>query len=416
MEQAIELKGVSKQYRIATSQGGLSTRKKLGEGINSTLAHPLRAIQNLRRGQERFWALKDITLNVAKGESVGIIGRNGAGKSTLLKLLSQITYPTEGEILLRGKVGSLLEVGTGFHPDLTGRENIYLNGAILGMRKRDIDRRFDDIVSFAEVERFLDTPIKRYSSGMYLRLAFSVAAYLEPDVLIADEVLAVGDQQFQQKCLGRMKQVYEEGRTVIFVSHNMHAIRQLCGSGVYLKSGKMAAHGPVDEVITAYVGSLETADNIYPVNAPGLVIDSFEVEQNGASNGFINGARPFEITVRFKLLDRLDHFRMGVFINNSLGDELFRTFLSDWDRSMEDLAPGSYVAQLVFPEKLLSPGSYGITVGANKQGNVDLLVGHRLERSINISAPLDLNTGGPADPLQSRLILDKRWTVERSSR
>jgi lipopolysaccharide transport system ATP-binding protein len=414
MEPAIEIRGVSKQYRIATSQGGLHIRKKLGEGISTTLAHPMKAIQNLRQGQECFWALKDITLNVAKGESVGIIGRNGAGKSTLLKLLSQITYPTEGEIVLRGKVGSLLEVGTGFHPDLTGRENVYLNGAILGMRKKDIDRRFDDIVNFAEVERFLDTPIKRYSSGMYLRLAFSVAAYLEPDVLIADEVLAVGDQQFQQKCLGRMKHVYEEGRTVIFVSHNMHAIRQLCGTGVYLKGGKMIVHGPVEEAIDEYVGSLEAADNIYPVHASGIIVDSFEVEQSGSSSGFINGAAPFEITVRFKLLEHLDHFRMGVFINNALGDELFRTYISDWDRTMEDLAPGNYVARLVFPEKLLSPGSYGITMGANKQGSVDLLVGHRLERSISISAPTDFNTGSPADPLQSRLILNRKWTVERT--
>ena len=416
MEPAIEIKGVSKQYRIAPSQGGLHVRKKLGEGISTTLAHPVRAVQNLRQGQERFWALQDISLNVARGESVGIIGRNGAGKSTLLKLLSQITYPTEGEILLRGKVGSLLEVGTGFHPDLTGRENIYLNGAILGMKKKDIERRFDDIVSFAEVERFLDTPIKRYSSGMYLRLAFSVAAYLEPDVLIADEVLAVGDQQFQQKCLGRMKHVYEEGRTVIFVSHNMHAIRQLCGTGVYLKGGKMVIHGPVDEAINEYVGSLEMADDIYPVHAPGLIIDSFDIEQRGSGSGLINGAAPFEITVRFKLLEQLSHLRMGVFINNSLGDELFRTYFSDWDRSMEELAPGSYVARLVFPEKLLSPGSYGITIGANKQGNVDLLVGHRLERSIIVSSPTDFNSGSPADPLQSRLILNRKWTVERTSR
>jgi lipopolysaccharide transport system ATP-binding protein len=192
---------------------------------------------------------------MSKGESVGIIGRNGAGKSTLLKILSQITYPTEGEVVLRGKVGSLMEVGTGFHPDLTGRENIYFNGAILGMPKKQIEARFDDIVRFAEVEKFLDTPIKRFSSGMYLRLAFAVAAHLEPDILIADEVLAVGDQQFQTKCLGKMREASQEGRTVIFVSHNMHAVRTLCQNAILLKGGKMAMSGPSDEVIGEYARS-----------------------------------------------------------------------------------------------------------------------------------------------------------------
>jgi lipopolysaccharide transport system ATP-binding protein len=414
MEPSIEIKGVSKRYRIDTTPGSLAG-KRLTEGITNAFSHPLKSVSGLRHNREVFWALKDISFNVAKGESVGIIGRNGAGKSTLLKLLSQITYPTEGEIVLRGKVGSLLEVGTGFHPDLTGRENVYLNGAILGMAKKDIDRRFDDIVRFAEIEKFLDTPIKRYSSGMYLRLAFSVAAYLEPDILIADEVLAVGDQQFQQKCIGRMKDVYEEGRTVIFVSHNMHAIRQLCATGVYLKNGKMISHGPVEDVINDYLSSLEVADGIYPVQVKGLTIESFDIEQNGVAAAYINGSMPFEINLQFKINQDMDVFRMGVFINNSLGDELFRTYLSDWDKEMERLSPGQYSARLVFPEKLLSAGSYNITIGASKHGTVDLLKGHRLEKTISVSAPKDFNSGSPADPLQSRLILNKRWTVERSN-
>jgi lipopolysaccharide transport system ATP-binding protein len=222
-EPMIEIRNVSKQYVIHSSRGYYHA-PRLGENLTRAIRHPARTIKGVRQPKEVFWALQDVSYNVEAGESVGVIGRNGAGKSTLLKILSQITYPSYGEVVLRGSVGSLLEVGTGFHPDLTGRENVFLNGAILGMPKRQIDARFDDIVKFAEVEKFLDTPIKRYSSGMYLRLAFAVAAHLEPEVLIADEVLAVGDQQFQTKCLGKMKEVSHEGRTVIFVSHNMAAI------------------------------------------------------------------------------------------------------------------------------------------------------------------------------------------------
>lgn len=211
---------------------------------------------------EEFWALKDVNLEVKEGEVLGIIGRNGAGKTTLLKILSRITEPTSGRITLRGRVGSLLEVGTGFHPELTGRENIYLNGAILGMRRAEVRRRFDEIVTFAEVDKFLDTPVKRYSSGMYVRLAFAIAAHLEPEILIVDEVLAVGDVEFQKKCLGKMQDVAGHGRTVLFVSHNMAAVRALCTQGLLLVQGAIASEGAIETVVKHYMHASNTAYSI----------------------------------------------------------------------------------------------------------------------------------------------------------
>jgi len=413
MEPMIEIRDVSKQYLISAMKGYHVGSVRFGEQLSDVLKHPVASLRGIRDAKESFWALRNIKYNVQKGESVGIIGRNGAGKSTLLKLLSQITYPTEGEIVLRGTVGSLLEVGTGFHPELTGRENVYLNGAILGMGKKEIDSKFDDIVKFAEVEKFLDTPIKRFSSGMYLRLAFAVAAHLEPDILIADEVLAVGDQQFQTKCLGKMREVSREGRTVIFVSHNMHAVRTLCQSAILLKTGKVAATGAVDDVISEYARSLEAQEGLFPVNARGITVEAMEIKQGGADTMLVDGTFPFDITVRFKLSERVEQLRMGVFINNALGDELIRTLISDWDPGYETLGPGSYTASVRFPGKLLVPGNYTITMGAQKQGGFDMLAGHRIERGINVSAPSDFNSGGVIDPLQAQIILDRRWDLKR---
>lgn len=246
---AIQAKNVSKSYRIVHEEKATT----LGESL----------VQKVRRGKtksvaETFWALNDINLEIKKGEVVGIIGRNGAGKSTLLKLLSRITAPTTGEITIRGRVGSLLEVGTGFHPELTGRENVYLNGAILGMSRKEIDDRFDAIVDFSGVEQFLDTPVKRYSSGMYIRLAFAVAAHLEPEIMIVDEVLAVGDAEFQKKCLQKMQDVATSGRTVLFVSHNMASIATLCKRVILLDKGTIRAYGPTEEIIDQYSTMVES--------------------------------------------------------------------------------------------------------------------------------------------------------------
>lgn len=262
MKPIIEIRNVGKKYMIGVHRGHLSLREEL----TSKAAHVLRAFSRRNsdngRGNEEFWALKDITFTVNEGETVGIIGRNGAGKSTLLKILSKITPPTTGRIVLRGRVASLLEVGTGFHPELTGRENIYLNGTILGMTRAEINRKFDEIVAFSEIEKFLDTPVKRYSSGMYVRLAFAVAAHLEPEILLVDEVLAVGDAEFQKKCLGKMGDVAQEGRTVLFVSHNMGAISQLCKSGVLLVGGEIAALGKADNVVDAYLQTIAVSRSI----------------------------------------------------------------------------------------------------------------------------------------------------------
>lgn len=257
MPSAISIEGLSKKYVIGHQAPDSHTtlRESLANGakrLGAKLRHPF-AISENDPAHEEFWALKDVSFDIRQGERVGIIGRNGAGKSTLLKILSRITVPTAGQLKIRGSVASLLEVGTGFHPELTGRENIFLNGAILGMSKAEIKFKFDEIVAFAEVERFLDTPVKRYSSGMYVRLAFAVAAHLEPDILIVDEVLAVGDARFQKKCLGKMEEAGKGGRTILLVSHNMGVISQLCSTCVWLDKGKIRDLGQTGSVVNAYM-------------------------------------------------------------------------------------------------------------------------------------------------------------------
>ena len=255
---AIRAEGLSKKYHIGGKQ---TPYKTLRESLVDTLTGPFKTLGSALRGQpsqsqdDIIWALKDLSFEVKHGEVIGVIGRNGAGKSTLLKILTRITEPTEGLAEIHGRVGSLLEVGTGFHHELTGRENIYLNGAILGMKKAEIERKFDEIVEFSEIERFLDTPVKHYSSGMYVRLAFAVAAHLEPELLLVDEVLAVGDVQFQNKCLGKMNSIAREGRTVLFVSHNMGAMLSLCNRGVLLERGQLVAYSTIEEAVNLYLNS-----------------------------------------------------------------------------------------------------------------------------------------------------------------
>lgn len=253
---AIRVENLSKQYRIGKARGKFRY-KSLRDSISEAAVAPFRRAGKLLRGEaygasgldETFWALKDVSFEVKQGEAVGVIGRNGAGKSTLLKVLSEITEPSAGRVELHGRVASLLEVGTGFHPELTGRDNIYLNGAIMGMKRGEINRKFDEIVAFAEVEKFIDTPVKHYSSGMYVRLAFAVAAHVEPEILLVDEVLAVGDAAFQKKCLGKMGEVAQQGRTVLFVSHNMGSVRQICQKGIVLRNGQVYYNGRIADAI-----------------------------------------------------------------------------------------------------------------------------------------------------------------------
>lgn len=287
---ALSVRGLSKEYRIA----------HLSQRHDKVTEAAVAAMRNFFRPQEyeTFRALDDVSFDVKQGDVVGVVGRNGAGKSTLLKILSRITEPTTGEIRLYGKVGSLLEVGTGFHPDLTGRENIYLNGSILGMRKRDIDRQFDAIVDFAEVERFLDTPVKRYSSGMHVRLAFAVAAHLNPEILIVDEVLAVGDTQFQNKCLGKMRDVStQDGKTVLFVSHNMAVVKSLCNKGLLLTNGRLAFQGSAEEVLDEYAKRAPVLSQIDYKSSIGLRLVELTVNGVETNVSAVDFLEPVEIEV-----------------------------------------------------------------------------------------------------------------------
>jgi lipopolysaccharide transport system ATP-binding protein len=299
----ISAEGLGKSYRLRHDPRGgyVALRDVVAEKFRSLARRMTGRRIASEADEEEFWALREVSFDVRRGEVVGIIGRNGAGKSTLLKILSRITEPTEGRVRVRGRVASLLEVGTGFHPELTGRENIFLNGAILGMARADIRRKFEEIVSFAEVEQFLDTPVKRYSSGMYVRLAFAVAAHLEPEILVVDEVLAVGDAEFQKKCLGKMRDVSRGGRTVLFVSHNMATVQTLCGTGALLDRGRLRRVGPVDLVISEYLAGLRRAGG----GSGGALIDlgpALSLAWLGAVPEMIESGEP--ASLRFRLIPR----------------------------------------------------------------------------------------------------------------
>lgn len=291
---AIRVEHLSKQYRLG---GRLAGYRTFREAMLKALAAPVRWMRGERKTIETFWALDDVSFEIKQGEVLGIIGRNGAGKSTLLKILSRITKPTKGRVDLYGRVASLLEVGTGFHPELSGRDNIYLNAAILGMNRAEINRKFDEIVDFAEVEKFLDTPVKYYSSGMYVRLAFSVAAHLEPEILIVDEVLAVGDAEFQKKCLGKMDDVAHEGRTVLFVSHNMAAIRKLCTNGILLEHGSIVKSGNIDVVVEAYSGDNTATQEFEPFRIAALGVEIQRITLNENAGGMILPFKPLSINI-----------------------------------------------------------------------------------------------------------------------
>ncbi len=374
---AIIVENLSKRYVIE--------HESQHDTLRDTLQHTARKLWRRWRwgtgfAREEFWALRDVSFQVEPGEVVGIIGRNGAGKSTLLKILSRITEATTGRVRLRGRVASLLEVGTGFHPELTGRENIFLNGAILGMSRAEIRRKFDEIVAFSEVERFLDTPVKRYSSGMYVRLAFAVAAHLEPEILIVDEVLAVGDVAFQKKCLGKMRRVAsDDGRTVLFVSHNLAAVQQLCGSAVLLSQGRLAARGSVASVLRHYHSGAETGP--VSIQAPTELLDRAYVtaaaletaEGRPVANVPIGAA--WRLRVSFTLARRMDAFVAALGIVAVDGTPV----QTAWGRA-EALAPGNYEATFTQNSVRLAAGAYDLLAGLNEANQTiqQILVG-RLE-------------------------------------
>lgn len=360
----IEVKNLSKEYLIGADR----TYKTLSGSITNTVRHPVQSLRNIGNmgPKESFYALKDINLEVQRGEVLGIIGRNGAGKSTLLKILSRITHPTEGEIVIRGRVGSLLEIGTGFHPELTGRENIYFNGAILGMKKREIDDKFDEIVKFSGVEQFLDTPTKRYSSGMNVRLAFSVAAHLDPEILLVDEVLAVGDAEFQKKCLGKMKEVSKEGRTVLFVSHNMGAITNLCKRGLLIDSGKVLDVGEINAIVNKYIYSNTNSNNhwstIEDPSKPLQVLEIYIVDVNGNRTNIFDISDTIKIIIKHRCLKELIGAVVAVFIYNN-GNELIHTFDSDvFSDRLIKRQPGVYVDEIELPKKFFKAGIVSISI------------------------------------------------------
>jgi lipopolysaccharide transport system ATP-binding protein len=339
---------------------------------------------NLQPTQEEFWALKDVSFEVKQGDRVGIIGRNGAGKTTLLKLLSRITEPTAGRIRIKGRVASLLEVGTGFHPELTGRENIFLNGAILGMSKAEIKKKFDEIVDFAEIEKFLDTPVKRYSSGMYVRLAFAVAAHLEPEILLVDEVLAVGDAAFQKKCLGKMGEVAKEGRTVLFVSHNMGAISGLCEKGIYLKEGVASHIGDIYTCVNNYMAAWSNfsqkrinfteKNRTFPqfLRKAALLQGIEMVNEDMATAWQI----PFKSNPAFKIyvkvVRKLPTLELGIALYNNNLVEIASSLSSD-SISVENIDPGEYEILAKFHDLLLLPGTYALGLGL-KSGLSDMIM------------------------------------------
>ena len=379
----IEVCGLSKRYRLGEfSAGSLREemerawkrlRRKNGHIKGSSFAN------DKDESVKDFWALKDISFSVQPGEVVGIIGRNGAGKSTLLKILSRITEPTKGEVIMRGRVASLLEVGTGFHPELSGRENIYLNGAILGMKKNEIDRKFDEIVAFAEVEQFIDTPVKRYSSGMYVRLAFAVAAHLEPEILIIDEVLAVGDMQFQKKCLAKMKDVSLHGRTVIFVSHNIEALLRLCETGVLLCKGELNFVGGISDAVSRYMKQPRTSGVIQNVSSVkrwdgfrlGAKLESFCLtDSEGKPCSGIDFGSP--ITIRMCVCIQLatEGLRLELGVCHVNGVEV-ASLISNPIAGAQKLSPGRYQIEFSYSSLRLLPNSFYFRIGLWSESGIE---------------------------------------------
>jgi len=411
---AIKCEQLSKRYAI----GQRERYRALRDVITEKVSNPFRR----KSSAPWIWALKEVSFDVPEGKPVGIIGRNGAGKSTLLKILSRITKPTHGQVRICGRVGSLLEVGTGFHPELTGRENIFLNGAIIGMRKSEIVRKFDEIVAFAEVEKFLDTPVKRYSSGMYVRLAFAVAAHLETEILVIDEVLAVGDVAFQRKCLGKMGDLSQSGRTVLFVSHNMQAIRSLCRHAMWLEQGQLKAFGPSENVIEKYLdvagrnknlGNLDARLQAMPAD-PSFRMNYVSLEQDGVTASTALSGKPLDLVLGYSIFKDTPGFHICVSIFDTEGSLLIETIHNGDAEEPPLVKAGDYVSRVSFPAEFFASHAYevGILPSIASVRNIwprPLTIPFAVEASgkVNQAYP------GYATPAKLAPLLD--WKTERFS-
>jgi lipopolysaccharide transport system ATP-binding protein len=359
-ESAIEVRGLGKRYHINAQ------RTASYDTLRDTVAALVRRPLGKRAPKTELWALRDVSLDIPVGQTVGVIGRNGAGKSTLLKLLSRITEPTTGHAEIRGRVGSLLEVGTGFHPELSGRENIFLNGAILGMRRKETERALDDIVAFAEVGHMLDTPVKHYSSGMYMRLAFAVAAHLEPEIMLVDEVLAVGDVAFQRKCLGKMGSVARAGRTVLFVSHNMQAIRQLCQRAIWLRDGGIMMDGPSGEVVDAYLRETPGTEDIDELDKaiaavpedPVFRLRGITIQQGGQVTLDVLSGQPLELAITYDVLASTPGLHLTVELADIEGGLVFQSIHNGDAEELPVVPAGRHVSRALIPADLLAPTAY----------------------------------------------------------
>jgi lipopolysaccharide transport system ATP-binding protein len=405
-EIAVRVDDLGKRYRLVQRP----PYRTLRDALMSRMTHPLRGLRRGTIEDSSFWALRGASFEVSPGEVVGVVGRNGAGKSTLLKILSRITEPTEGRAEIRGRVGSLLEVGTGFHPELTGRENVYLNGAILGMRKAEIDRRFDEIVAFAEVEKFLETPVKHYSSGMYMRLAFAVAAHLESEILMVDEVLAVGDAQFQRKCLGKMSEVAHAGRTVLFVSHNMKAVRNLCGRALWISGGRLRRSGPTGEVVEEYLrdadmvsGGATLGDRIARLPAdPAFRLLDVAVLQDGLATTILRSDLPVLVRVTYDVVQPVRELRVYFDIVDEQDDILIRSFHDEHEELIREIAPGRYTSTATLPANLLANRAYRLVVHAGIY-NRRSCTGPGVPVELTVQAAGGINRAYPGDALRAKL-------------
>lgn len=425
---AIKSENIGKKYIISHKQknGSLTLRDTLTGALHRVFKPS--GTKNESRGSstEEFWALKDISFEVKRGEKVGIIGKNGAGKSTLLKILSRITEPTIGRISITGRVASLLEVGTGFHPELTGRENIYLNGAILGMSRLEIKKKFDEITAFAEIDSFLDTPVKRYSSGMYVRLAFAVAAHLEPEILIIDEVLAVGDMAFQQRCLGKIDAIGKEGRTVLFVSHSMQAIQQLCQRSLLLSSGLLIAENNSEDVIDLYMqqGSTEAPKYSLQEIIERLPKDeTFKLEDicirqdndNLQAYGIVQSGKPLEVEVKYKVFRKTTGLRVFIDLCDDQELLLFRSFHDEDSNLIPVTEPGRYTSKAVLPANLLAPFKYDIRIQCGIHNVRFCIPPPGVRIPIKVEPLGKYNRAYAGDPCRGRLALVLNWKTTQAS-